>query len=360
MTPRPADVDPFLRGCAWSGTAGVPYPRADPADAARLPADTWAMAQIPVGVRLELGGDATAIEVDYTCATADLGYRGEGAGTTFAAWRGEYLLDEQPAHVGSASVSLELRPPEGIGTGARTHGSHNVVGSRGGEGDSVDDGPVTVYLPEGMCPTVLAVRPVDGTMQPAPVRPRWLCYGDSIAEGWVATGPARAWPAIAARRFGLDVVNLGYAGAARGEIVSAEQIGALVADVISITHGTNCWTRIPHSVQQVRSDLTAFLDVVRQGHPETPLVVASPVVRPDAETIPNLLGATLADIRATIEDVVRERIGRGDERLTLIAGGDLLDDAHLADGIHPGDSGHAVLAEVLGRPIATAVGAAGA
>jgi lysophospholipase L1-like esterase len=358
VIPGPADVDRFLRGCAWPGTAEVPYPRADPADAARLPADTWAMAQIPVGVRLELVGDATAIEVDYTCATADLGYRREGAGTTFAAWRGERLLDEQPAHVGSSTVLLELRSSEETGAQPRTEGPDNVVGSRAGEGDSVGDATITVYLPEGMRPTVLGVRPVDGTVQPAPARPRWLCYGDSIAEGWVATGPARAWPAIAARRFGLDVVNLGYAGAARGEIVSAEQISALGADVISITHGTNCWTRIPHSVEQVRSDLTAFVDVVRQAHPETPLLVASPVLRPDAEGTPNRLGATLADIRATIEDVVRERMARGDDRLTLIAGGDLLDEGHLADGIHPGDSGHAVLASALGRPIADAVGKA--
>ena len=57
---------------------------------------------------------------------------------------------------------------------------------------------MVVYLPEGMRPVVLAVRAFGGTLEPAPVRPRWLAYGDSIAEGWIASGPVGAWPAARA------------------------------------------------------------------------------------------------------------------------------------------------------------------
>jgi lysophospholipase L1-like esterase len=326
-TGRPVQPEPFLRGCAWPGTAAVPYPRADPADAARLPGDTWATASIPVGVRVEIVGDATAVEVSYDCATDDLGYRGPAAGTTFTAWRGDELIDERPAVVGRGTTRLAL-----------------------GEGDGV----VTVHLPEGMRPLVLAVQGIGGTIEPAPPGPRWLCYGDSIAEGWAATGPGRGWPAVTARRFGLDVVNFGYAGAARGEIVSAEHLAAVPADVVSLTQGTNCWTRIPHSVDQMRAGTAAFLDVVRQGHPEVPIVVGSPVVRPDAETTANRLGATLADLRAAIEEVVQERITAGDRRLTLVPGGSLLVAEDLPDGIHPGDEGHERLAAAFGGAVVTA------
>lgn len=326
-----SDAEPFLRGCAWPGTPEVPYPRADPADAARLPGDTWGTALVPAGVRLELVGDAEAVEVDYTCATDDLGYRGPAAGTTFTAWRGDDLLDEQPAVLTDGTATVRLALP----AAGRT---------------------VTVHLPEGMRPRVLAVRGVGGSIEPAPAGPRWLCYGDSIAEGWVASGPGRAWPAVAARRWGLDVVNLGYAGSARGEIVSAEQLAALPADVVSITHGTNCWTRIPHSADQMRANLTAFLDVVRQGHPGMPIVVGSPVVRPDAESTPNRLGATLSDLRAVVEEVAEARRAAGDHRLTLVPGGPLLDAGQLPDGIHPGDEGHEVLAAAFGGAVAAAVG----
>jgi lysophospholipase L1-like esterase len=329
------DLAKALRGAAWPGTDEVPYPRADPADAARLPADTWGTALLPVGVRLELVGDAEAVEVDYTCATDDLGYRGAGAGTTFTAWRGDDLLDEQPAVLADGVSTVRLALP----------------GSTAGT--------VTVHVPEGMRPRLHAVRAVDGSLEAAPAGPRWLCYGDSIAEGWVASGPGRAWPAVAARRWGLDVVNLGYAGSARGEIASAEQLAALPADVVSVTHGTNCWTRIPHSVDQMRANLAAFLDILRQGHPETPIVVGSPVVRPDAEETPNRLGATLVDLRAAIEEVVEARQAAGDARLTLVRGGPLLTADQLPDGIHPGDEGHAALAAAFGGAVATAVGAAG-
>jgi hypothetical protein len=103
-------LDDALRGVAWSGTGATRYPRSDPADD-RLPLDTWGTAQIPVGVRLELIGDASALEIDYTCATDDLGYRGEGAGTRFSAWRGDREIASAPATVEGGTVSLELSGP---------------------------------------------------------------------------------------------------------------------------------------------------------------------------------------------------------------------------------------------------------
>ena len=180
-------------------------------------------------------------------------------------------------------------------------------------------------------------------------------YGDSIAEGWIATGPVGAWPTIAGRRFGLDVVNLGYAGSARGEIVSAQQLASLAADVISISHGTNCWSRIPFSTAMFREQTRAFLALVRAGHPETPIVVTSPILRPDAEDHAERLGATLDDLRVAMEEVVRERIAGGDERIALVEGRDLVGADDLPDGIHPGDHGHTVLAAAFGDAIAAAM-----
>ena len=328
---RPASVEPFLRGVAWSAGNGVTYPRADPDDAGRLPIDTWATASLPVGVRLELVGDATAIDISYSTATDQLGYRGPGAGTTFTAWRSGVLVDQQPAAFGTGRVRLH------IGSGA------------------ADDRAI-VYLPEGMRPTITAVDAVAGTVAPAARQPRWLAYGDSIAEGWIASGPAGAWPAIAGRTFGLDMINHGYAGSARGELVSAQQIASLSdLDVISITHGTNCWTRIPHSVAQMEANTEAFLRLVRAGHPGVPIVVASPIARPDGESTANVLGATHAEIRIAMETATRRLIDSGDDLITLVLGADIVDPSLLADGVHPGDDGHAVLARAFGSAVAAAL-----
>jgi lysophospholipase L1-like esterase len=326
------DPGPYLRGNAWAGTDDLPYPRADPADLDRLPGDTVGTARLPVGVRLELVGVAEALEIAYETRTDDLGYRGEGAGTAFTLVAGSDSVSV-PAALGAGTARFEL---------SDRHGRE-------------PDDPVVVYLPEGMRPIVRALRVVGGSLEPAPRGPRWLAYGDSIAEGWIASGPAGAWPAVAGRRFGLDVVNLGYAGSARGELPSAQQIAVLDADVISISHGTNCWSRIPFSAAMFREQTRAFLAVVRQGHPETPIVVTSPILRPDAETTPNILGATLVDLRTTMEDVVRELIAAGDQRLTLVEGGGLVEAEDLPDGIHPGDHGHAVLADAFGSAVAAVV-----
>jgi lysophospholipase L1-like esterase len=327
---RPEQPEPYLRGCAWPGTDDLPYPRADPDDLSRLPIDTVGTARLPVTVRFELVGDADAIDVAYTTRTDDFGYRGPGAGTAFTVVRGGKPVDEQLAVLGDGTVRLEL-------------------------GDADANEPAVVYLPEGMQPRVHAIMAVGGTIEPAPRHPRWLAYGDSIAEGWIASGPPGAWPAIAGRDLDLDVVNLGYAGSARGEVVSAEQIARVPADVISISHGTNCWTRIPFSTAMFRENTRAFLDIVRAGHPDVPIVVTSPVLRPDAEDTPNRLGASLSDLRAAMEDVTLERIAAGDDRLTLVRGGGLLEPAHLPDGIHPGDEGHQILAVAFGGAVRKAL-----
>jgi len=319
------EAEPFVRGCAFQGTSSVPYPRADPVDT-RIPRDTWQTAQLPVGVRLELTGDAEAVDVVYRTTTDDLGYRGDGAGRTFSLWRGGKLVDEEKADTGESRVRLAL-------------------------GGWPGDERAIIYLPEGMKPIIKSLGGVGGRIEPAPAdQPRWIAYGDSVAEGWVASGPAYAWPAIAGRRYGLDVVNMGYGGAARGEVASAEQIASLQADVISITHGTNCWTRTPFSVDMMLASIAAFIDVVRQGHPDTPIVVASPVIRPDAETTPNRFGATLAELRHAMEAEAAER------DVVLIPGRDLITADNLADGIHPDDEGHQILADVIGAEVAKALG----
>lgn len=354
---RPAAVEPFLAGCVFPDAPGVRYPRALPVDAGRLPADTWATACIPVGVRLELVGEAHSVEIEYETATTDLGYRGEGAGTTFTSWRGQSVIDDVPAVLGRGRVTLRMTADDpAIYDAAHAddpaiHDAAHADDDEGRRGPGSDGSDRTVVtLPEGMRPAVLAVRGLGGTIGPAPPQPRWLCYGDSIAEGWAASNPGRAWPAIAGRRYGLDVVNLGYAGAARGEMVSAEEIAGLPADVISLSYGTNCWTRIQHSAEQVGAGLDAFVDLVRTGHPDTPIVVASPVIRPDAEDKENGLGATLADLRSVIEERIGNRCAL-DPLLHLVRGGNLLTADQLADGIHPGDEGHRVLAEAIGSAV---------
>jgi hypothetical protein len=189
-------------------------------------------------------GDAEAIDIAYRTTTGNLGYRGDGAGITFSVWRAGRKVGEEEAVLGDGLIRVPL-------------------------GSSAPDKPATIYLPEGMQPLVQSLTAVKGEISPAPELPRWIAYGDSVTQGWIASGPAQGWAAIAARKAGLDLANLGYAAAGRGEIVSAEHIAALPADIISVSYGASCWTRTPHSIGMLAEGFAAFLDVIRDGHPSS-------------------------------------------------------------------------------------------
>ena len=143
MTPRPGQPEPFIRGAAYAAAGDVPYPRANPTDTARLPADVWHSATIPVGVRLEVVGDAQAIDVAYRTTTGNLGYRGDGAGITFSVWRGGRKVCEEEAVLGDGLIRLSL-------------------------GSGSPDKPAIIYLPEGMHPVIQSLTAVKGEIAPAP------------------------------------------------------------------------------------------------------------------------------------------------------------------------------------------------
>lgn len=305
-----------MRGAVWWAADGRPV-RADPADRDRLPADTWERALMPAGVRLEFAArGVTAVEIAYEGLEPSPVDAHRGAPPVFTVLGGV----EVPAAAGAHTVRLPLPRPDG------TH---------------------TIQLPEAVRPLIRDVRAVGGgTLEPVGRRPRWLVYGDSIVEGWAASRPHLAWPSLAGRALGVEDVNLGYAGAARGELATASQLAALEADVITVAHGTNCWSRTPHSAALLYETTRAFLALVRAGHPGTPLLVLSPVLRPDAEHTPNELGATLAELRDAVERAARDT---ADLLTTVLPGGDLLTPDHLVDGVHPGDAGHVVIARAVAK-----------
>ncbi|WP_123457213.1 GDSL-type esterase/lipase family protein [Streptomyces sp. PanSC19] len=312
------DPSPFLRGTAWlDGDRPV---RADPDDLARLPWDIAERAALPIGVRIEFTAapGTRAVELRYRAAVPGPDDPLRGLRHCFALWQGVRLVGETCVAPGPEAVVRLPLPPGG--------------------------GVFTVYLPEGQAPVPLALRALGGALSPAPPRPRWLVHGDSITEGWWSTRPAHSWPATAGRLLGLDPVNLGYAGGARGELPLAEQLARLPGEVITLAFGTNCWSRVPATADWLYATVRAFVGLVRRGHPSTPLLILSPVLRPEAEHTRNALGATLTELRRAMERAGHDLAAEGDPHLHVLPGRALLGPEHLADGLHPNDAGHARLA----------------
>jgi lysophospholipase L1-like esterase len=101
----------------------------------------------------------------------------------------------------------------------------------------------------------------------------------------------------------------------------------------------------------MEANMEAFLAVLRQARPGVPILVVSPILRPDAETTPNRLGATLEDLRAAIERAAQATPGT-----RLIRGRELVTAEQLPDDLHPDDDGHAALAAAVAPVLAAAIG----
>ena len=73
---------------------------------------------------------------------------------------------------------------------------------------------VELWLPWSETTHLVELR-TDAPVLPATSDRRvWLHHGSSISQGSVADSPSTTWPAIAAQRGGVELVNLGLAGSA--------------------------------------------------------------------------------------------------------------------------------------------------
>jgi len=322
----------FLQGAIFSAATGIPYPRlGHETPLSRLPQDTWASASVPASVRLAFKGHGDGLTVhyqhhepaeEYGKALALSRVMRASLVQCFELWRENQRLAAVPVKTavgGRRSVTMSLSGP----------------------------GTYTLYLPELSCIELATLQVTGGAIEPVTSQPVWLAYGDSITEGWSATTASACWPAIVAREAGLNMVNLGFAGAARGELVVAEMIAAQPADLLSISYGTNCWSRIPTSLDLFKAGLRAFIQRVRVGHAQTPIVYMSPILRPGAEAMANDLGATLAGMREGSREVIDRLREEGDPQLHYLDGWPLVTAYQLVDGVHPDDRGHAAMARAF-------------
>jgi lysophospholipase L1-like esterase len=325
------DPHPLLLGAV---TVEDDHPRRAPSTAMeRWANDTVQAARVPAGVRIGFVGDAQALDIDVQT--------GDVLALATPAEHGEFTLYVGGERCGAVPVAAATTTTVRIEVPDRDPQS-----------------PVEIHLPERYEPRILGIRPVAGEAQPLELPTRWLAYGDSITQGWTTTDPGATWTATAARATGFDLLNLGFAGAARGDLPLASHLAASPADVISLAWGTNCWSQIEMDAPYIRELMRLFIGMVRRGHPETPLVVMSPVIRPEAEEMKNDSGATLSELRQAIEEAVAGfQTRHSDEHLHLLPGLGLISVDQLdPDRIHPNDAGHAAMGGAMATVLSAAIG----
>ena len=227
---------------------------------------------------------------------------------------------------------------------------------------------VDVWLPHNATGELIAVEVDDGARVEAPrpdERPKWVHYGSSISQCSEAHSPSRIWPAVAARLGGWNLFNLGLGGSCHLDQFIAQQIRDLPADRISCKIGINIVGGGSLTKRTFRPALHAFLDTVRDGHPDTPLIVASPIWCPYLEdrpgpgqyvdgrydvgpTSPIEDALTLRWVRDYLAEAVTFRADAGDANISYVDGLDLFsepDAADLPDNLHPNGDGYVRMGE---------------
>ncbi len=155
---------------------------------------------------------------------------------------------------------------------------------------------VEIWLPHDETTELIELR-ASAPVQPVQPggKPVWLHHGSSISQGSNAASPTGIWPVVAAGIAGADIVNLGFSGSAVLDPFVARTIRDMPADMISLKIGINLVNSDTMRLRAFGPAMHGFLDTIREGHPETPLLVISPVFCPIHETAP---GPSQVDLRA--------------------------------------------------------------
>jgi len=333
----------------------------------RLPA--WTRAQIPdafmdamvsmtSGVRLAFATDSSTIELDVAATTFRYNTSPARSQVFQLVIDGTTVIDA----VAESASCFVLDPLD-----------RNNLGFEQGDRATVrfSDLPAgnkqcEIWLPHASTLRIRELRVDDGAVVTAAApsgRRRWLHYGSSISHCMEADVPTKTWPAVAARAGGVDLHSLGLAGQCQLDQFVARTIRDVPADVISLKLGINIVNGDTMRERAFTPAVHGFLDTVRDGHPQTPILVVSPIFCPSAETNPgptlmNRRGVfktvaghaktregclTLRRIREILATVVATRRRGGDEHLhyldglTLFGEGDVGD---LPDLLHPNAAGY--------------------
>ncbi|MEU8787074.1 lipase [Streptomyces sp. NPDC048637] len=306
---------------------------------------------MPSGVRLVFRTDACALEFEVLTSTGQLDTDPRPRPTGML----ELLVDGAPAGRRQAPVGNVLRMATPGAVQRLIPGEPGTVRFTGLPAGMKH---IELWLPQ-QTPTELVALRADGeVLAPLPDgRRRWVHHGSSVSHCIEADGPTGTWPVVAAALGGVEVINLSQAGNELLDPYVARTIRDMPADLISLKTGINIVGLAAFRLRTFGPAVHGFLDTIRDGHPDTPLLLISPVSCPALEETPGpsatgpdgqvtalgdpadvAAGAlSLTVVRTELARIVAARQAH-DPHLHYLDGRELLgpDEADdLADGLHP-------------------------
>jgi len=227
-----------------------------------------------------------------------------------------------------------------------------------------------IWLPHDGLVELRELRIPDGAAARPPMgaRRRWTHHGSSISHCLDAARPTERWSVAVARRAGVDLLDLGFAGHCMLDPMVARTVRDAPADSISLKVGINLVNGDTMRAHTFTPALHGFLDTIRDGHSTTPIALVTPIACPVVEdrSGPTTLGPdaqyrsvdrppelaigslSVGLIRELVAELVADRRVAGDCDLHLVDGLDLLGPEEavlLRDGLHPTEAGYQRIGE---------------
>ncbi|MDP6505660.1 MAG: SGNH/GDSL hydrolase family protein, partial [Planctomycetota bacterium] len=321
-----------IEGQGWSDTQRT-YARY-PAKAEGVVRDpVWELAQHSAGLCVRFVTSARAISARWQL------------------WNENLAMAHMPA-TGVSGLDLYIKDPSrprgrqyhwiGFGTPDRFPDNEaELVGGLGGEAHEF-----ILYLPlyNGVERVEIGIDE-ESTIDKAPARTTKpiVMYGTSILHGGCASRPGMSYPAIIGRAIDQPIINLGFSGNGQAEPEVAELLTELDPSVYVLDYCPNV------GPAQIRERTEPFVEILRNAHPETPIVLVENITYQKHLYVESARSGTEeknAELRAAF-DRLREA---GVKHLLYVPGDKLLGDdgEGTVDGVHPTDVGFMRMAETVG------------
>ncbi len=235
----------------------------------------------PSGVRLAFRARATVVELELLRTRTVLAGVPERPDGTVDLTIGGRLVDQATTSGGDV-VRVDMT------TGHAKIFERGMPATVRFDGLSGCDEDLEIWLPPFHERTEIVALRTDAPITPLPVgrRRAWLHHGSSISHGSNALAPSEIWPSVAARFADVELRNLGLGGSAMVDPFLARVIRDAPADAISVKLGINVVNLDAMRLRAFVPAVNGFLDTIRDGHPNTPILLVSPIFCAIHETTP--------------------------------------------------------------------------
>lgn len=202
---------------------------------------------------------------------------------------------------------------------------------------------VAIYMPRNSLLQDIEIFVDDNAVVEAPTPYLYnapiIYYGSSITEGCTANRPSGSYTALLSRWLHADFINLGFSGAAKGEMVMADFIGRLKTPLFVMDYDYNA-----PNAEHLAATHEPFFKRFRTLQPNTPVLFLS---APDTDYNSNEKSKRRDIVYATYKNARAS----GDTRVAFIDGHDLFgnDDRSICtiDTCHPSEIGMMRMAQTI-------------